>query len=113
MMLWVSAVGIRLASALVLGSEPRMPPEDESLEPSEPLLESRFQNHDFFTQQRHLFFPDRLFEPTYLCLRFTHPILELGQLLAGSIVSSQQIQRVRWRLGELGWRKLQNRPGFD
>ena len=27
MMLWVSAVGIRLANALVLGSEPRMPPE--------------------------------------------------------------------------------------
>ena len=36
MMLWVSAVGIMLANALVLGSEPRMPPL-ESLElPSEP-----------------------------------------------------------------------------
>ena len=42
MMLWVSAVGIRLAKPLVLGSEPRMPPleslelssEPSSLEPS-------------------------------------------------------------------------------
>ena len=42
MMLWLSAVGIRLANALVLGSEPRMPPleplelspEPSSLEPS-------------------------------------------------------------------------------
>ena len=39
----VSAVGIMLANALVLGSEPRMPPEESSLEssdPSEPSLES-------------------------------------------------------------------------
>ena len=37
MMLWVSVVGIRLANALVLGSEPRMPPEEESLESPEAL----------------------------------------------------------------------------
>ena len=37
MMLWVRAVGIMLANALVLGSEPRMPPDDESLESPESL----------------------------------------------------------------------------
>ena len=41
MMLWLSAVGIRLANPLVLGSDPRMPPLEslESLESPEPSPE--------------------------------------------------------------------------